>query len=242
MALFTLFLRRMLFSKKTIFFAVLSLAFSLTALIQRDSGLASSDFYQQYVAPIFLSGLGAFIPMYFGTRAFSEEIESKTILYLLTRPRARWEYVVQKYLAASAASMILLIPPAILAAVILPKSDPFVYSSVPVLCLTLALASLTYTSFFLFAGILLKRPIVFGLIVTFGWENFVSHVPGEFRNLTIINYLRAFLLRGYEISKMFGSTVQEDIPQIRTCALVLLCVIAVGVGLAFLAMEKKEFH
>lgn len=241
MALFTLFLNRLLWTKKTIFFSILVAGCTLISLGWSNSGYAPRDFFQQVMAPIFLAGLGVFIPMYFGTRAFGEEIESKTISYLLTRPRHRLEYIWQKYLASATASFLMLAPAATISAAILGSKDSHTWSYLPALLWTLALACLAYSAVFLFAGIVFKRPIVFGLMVTFGWENFVSYVPGNFKQLTLMSYIRGFLFRAYEITKMFDQTITEDPPSAALSFLVIGIIILLGLGLAYLFLREKEF-
>lgn len=241
MGLYGVFLRRLVLSKRSLFFAVLPFTVSLLALIP-DIAIPPADFFRQYAAFIFLSSVGVFLPMYFGTRSFGEEIEGRTIAYLLTRPRGRGEILLAKSAASATASASFLVPPALVCALAFSGGDPGgIFEPAALLCGVLVAASLVYTAFFQFFGIVLKRPIVVGVIVTFGWENFISYLPGTFKDLTVMRFLQAILIRSYGIPKYLNIPVEGEVPGLDTSLIVCVSILAVSLLLSWLALRRKEF-
>jgi len=126
----------------------------------------------------------------FGTGVVSREVEQKTIVYLLTRPSPRWRVLLAKFLAA----LVVIVLTAWLAATALALaahgtaglSDPVYRRDL----LILPVGGLAYGALFLLLATLLQRPLLWGLLFTFGWESWVPNLPGSFRKASLMSYLR----------------------------------------------------
>ncbi len=242
LALIYIFWKRLLLSKKTVFFAFLAFAASLLAFVQSFSDLTPKEFFQQFLAPVFLSSMGVFIPMYFSTRSFSEEIDGRTIAYLLTRPISRGKLLLAKYFATVAASLSILLPAILFSAFLLSGSETArVWPQVPKMALLLMAAAMVYSAVFICFGVIFKRPIVFGVGVTFGWENLVSFIPGSFKDLAIMSYLRAMLMRSFDLERIFDTPVPDEIYSWTLSISVIASVTALGLFVGWLFLRKKEF-
>ena len=58
---------------------------------------------------------------------------------------------------------------------------------------TTGLGVLVYGALFAFIGLAMKKPLFWGLIIGFGWENLVAWLPGFLKRLTILFHLHTLL-------------------------------------------------
>jgi ABC-2 type transport system permease protein len=125
-----------------------------------------------------------------GTGVVSREMEERTLGYLLTRPIARWRILLAKFAAAFCATTLAAwVATLLLLAATRGLSD---WSGSPVGrdLLILPVASLAYGGFFLLLATLFRRPLIFGLLYTFGIETWLPNLPGRFKLLSLMAYLR----------------------------------------------------
>jgi ABC-2 type transport system permease protein len=128
----------------------------------------------------------------FGTGVLAQEIEQKTIVYLLTRPIPRWRLLLIKFLAAVITTTVTVWVASVLLAFVIygPKGlDPGA-SRLGRDLLILPVGALAYTALFLLLATLLNRPLTYGLLFAFGWESWVPNMPGNFQKLSLMAYLR----------------------------------------------------
>jgi ABC-2 type transport system permease protein len=126
----------------------------------------------------------------FGTGVVAQELEQRTIVYLLTRPVARARILLAKFLGA----LVGIIGTTWCAAALLVLATfgiaGWTRTEVRQDLLVLPLGALAYGSLFLFVATTLRRPLIYGLFFAFGWESWVPVMPGQFKNVSIITYLR----------------------------------------------------
>lgn len=241
MAIVLFFFRRLLFAKKTILFALIPLALCCMAPF---AGKAMNPFifFKQNLAFLMLMGPGVFLPMYFATRAFHEELESKTIVYLFTRPRSRTQFLLTKYFAAVLASLALLVPSALLMGAMLPGDfGRELFGETMQLVWVLVAAAFVYSAFFLWMGIALKRPVLLGMILSFGWENLASLLPGGFQSFTVMFYLRALLIESYGVEQFLDAKVSWENPSFWACWVTLAVIAALTLSVARVLIRRKEY-
>ena len=152
--------------------------------IESMFGTAISLLYLRFIVP----ALGVF----YGTSLIADEIEDKTITYLFVRPMARGAIVLGKYFAYLVCVIAVVLPSAALVFFIMvPLAGMGTLIDTLVRDLgRIALGLASYGAVFLWAGVSLKRPLVGGLIVVFGWEPVAQVLPGYLRRLTIAYYLQ----------------------------------------------------
>ena len=126
-----------------------------------------------------------------GTGALAQEIERKTIVYLLTRPVARWRIALWRFVTA-------LLLTAIVAAVSLWLCAGLCFGSsmwhsdiVRRDTGVVLLGALSYTSLFFLLGVAVNRPLIVAVFFAFGWESWVPNMPGSFARISLMSYLRA---------------------------------------------------
>ncbi len=208
--IFDLSLGEMLWSRRTIFMALVVGGPVIMALVFRALELAGFPalrvngarlggpaifgivvwfVYLRFIVPV----LGAF----YGTSLIADEVDDKTITYLFTRPIPRGAIAIGKYLSYLVCTGLVVLPSVVLVFfLVVPIGGGAIASAFPGLVRDIVLLGLglaAYGAFFAFIGARLKRPLLFGLGFAFGWETAVLLFPGYLRRLTIAYYLQSLV-------------------------------------------------
>jgi hypothetical protein len=90
----------------------------------------------------------------------------------------------------------------------------------------------------------MKRPLVVGLVFTFGWEQFAMLMPGYLRRFTIAYYLQALVPHAMPADEGVTSLLQSVFADTPSAPLGLFALLAITVGSLVWAMrivERKEY-
>ena len=236
---FPLALDQMLWSRRTIFIALIVGVPVLLALFARFGGNASvtltingdrvagAELFDTILWLLFLRFAVPVLGVWYGTSLIADEVEEKTITYLFVRPIRRGAVVIGKYLAYLAGTSSVVVGAAGLAYVSALAGTPFPPDIQPVSALlTLVLGLAAYGALFTFTGASLRRPLVVGLIFAFGWEQVALLVPGYLRRFTLAYHLEA---------------VYRDAPSAAASLAWLLVITAGCLLLATRAVERREY-
>lgn len=199
-AIFTIALRRMLLSRRTILLVLLGgVPAAATMLLVTVHGLrptgemlppvkvlaVQSDFFLRVLLP--LAGL------LYGGAVIADEVDAGTLVYLWTRPVQRWALVAGRTLAAAIAAtfvtgtgILALGAVSVLAGVRMTH-----LMKLPLAVLAVAVAAPPYAALFGAFGTWFRRPLAAGLLWAIVWENLVGYIPGSVRYLTISHYARS---------------------------------------------------
>jgi ABC-2 type transport system permease protein len=151
-------------------------------------GLMIWGMYLRFIVPV----LGVF----YGTSLIADEVEDKTITYLFTRPIPRGAVLVGKYLAYLGCTVFVVLPSVVIVYLLIVPLRGSLGAAFPDLLkdlLLLALGLAVYGAVFAFVGAAFKRPLLIGLIFIFGWEQAVMAFPGYFKKFTVMYYLQAIV-------------------------------------------------
>jgi ABC-2 type transport system permease protein len=205
-AVYALAMRIQLRTKRTLVLALLSAApiagaflfvaatrFRLGEGAQTVVGAATdvmTFFYLSFLLPI--------ITLFYATAIIGDEVEDRTITYLFVRPVPRATIYLGKFLAAMTLSAALILLSATLSfCVILSADAPSeAISHVGIFLLDvgiLSLGVLAYGALYGLFGVILKRPLLAGLLFAMGWESVVTYIPGYLNRFTIMHYLQSLL-------------------------------------------------
>lgn len=125
----------------------------------------------------------------FVTSIVSQEVEQKTITYLLTRPIARWKIIVARF--AATVMVVFAIAAVCAVATSLGATGSLGNPKLVSDLLGLALGALAYCALFLLITLVINRPMTICLLFVFGWETVTSAMPGDLYRAAIISYLAA---------------------------------------------------
>jgi ABC-2 type transport system permease protein len=147
---------------------------------------------EQYsnVAFILVFRLLALTSAVFTTAIISQEVEQKTIVYLLTRPIPRWKLLLFRWLASITAVTIVGAIGVFLLSVGVYK-DPFKNGLMLSDMWAIFLGACAYGSLFLLISLLFNRAMIICLLFAFGWETSVPNMPGEIYYASIFSHLQA---------------------------------------------------
>jgi ABC-2 type transport system permease protein len=258
--IFDLSLGQMLWSRRTIFLALVvgsPLALGVLFRILESLGLGSMQIENVKVpgATIFggmmwLLYLRFMVPVlgvFYGTALIADEVEDKTLTYLFVRPIPRGAVILGKYLAYLVTTVFVVLPSVvILYFLVVPLGHGSLAASFPALLKDLGLLALglaAYGALFTLIGARLKHPLVTGLVFAFGWEQLALMLPGYLRRITIAFYLQALVPHAMP-QEGLGSILQaffKDVPSPLAATGWLIIFIAVFLAVAARLVERKEY-
>jgi ABC-type transport system involved in multi-copper enzyme maturation permease subunit len=209
---FDLSLGQMLWSRRTIFLALVVSAPVVLGLIVRiltSSGIggvvrmggsavvAGPSIFGLFIWLLYLRFIIPVLGVFYGTALIADEVEDKTITYLFTRPIARGAVVVGKYLAYLAATTLVVLPSVmVLYFLVVPTGGGTLAAAFPALVKDLGLLWLglaVYGALFAWVGAQFKYPLVTGLVFAFGWEQGILLIPGYLKRFTIAYYIQGLV-------------------------------------------------
>jgi ABC-type transport system involved in multi-copper enzyme maturation permease subunit len=212
MRVFDLSIGQMLWSRRTVFLALVVSAPVVLGLIVRlltsagfGGGVRVGGAQIASGAPIFglfiwLLYLRFIIPVlgvFYGTSLIADEVEDKTITYLFTRPISRGSILVGKYLAYLVATVFVVLPSVMLLYfLVVPIGAGTLAGSFPSLVKDMVLLGVglaVYGALFAWVGARFKHPLVTGLVFAFGWEQGIMLVPGYLKRFTIAYYIQGLV-------------------------------------------------
>jgi ABC-2 type transport system permease protein len=182
----------------------------------------------------------------FGTGVVSQEIEQRTIVYLLTRPVPRARILLAKFLGAFTGITATVWLSTLLLALIVFGPSQIGRALLRRDLLVLAVGALAYGSLFLLSATCLNRPLIYGLFFAFGWESWIPLLPGAFQKISIMTYLR--VLAPHTTAEETEGGLTDILSRLSpttispvTARWVLPLVILVALGAALLIFSQREY-
>ena len=199
--------------------------------------------FSNLIIVFYLQFLILILALFFGTSVASEEIEGQTLTYLTTRPISKSAIVLGKYLAYTTLVIIMMAVGVLLSFLILNVNNLGKFSLYKILLrdvVILGLGLICYTAFFTFIGAFLKKPIVVGLVFSFGWESMIQYFPGSTQRFSIAHYLKSLLPAPRTGRFSFLMFRLEPSPD-GVAIFMLFLITAVFLCLACILFSQKEY-
>jgi ABC-2 type transport system permease protein len=218
------------------FFAVVPLLFAAIYAID-SAGTTSREFindmFQNLIAPTTLP----LAILTLGTNALGNELEDRTMVYLVLKPIPRWRIIVEKFLAVVAACTLLLWIGCALAWLVASRGDAganidqLVAMEAGVLAATLG-----YGSIFMAISLLVPRALLAGIMYTLLWETtFARFIPG----------VRLFSVRQYVVSiygRILGEAQFMPAQALRLGPAIILVIVISIVALALATWRLRTMN
>lgn len=208
-----------------------------------------NDVYDSLVVSLVFSFTLAILSVVNGTGVVSQEVEGRTIIYLLTRPFPRWRILLSKFIVAWFLTSVVTLLSTLLIALAAYGAE-WQNAGIWADIRALLIGSLAYGSLFLLMGTALPRPLTYGLLLVFGWETWVPKLPGQFARISIMTYLRIVSQRqisgegtpagGENFLLSFARPPELHIPQWQAW-LILWLISAVCLGAALWVFSTREY-
>lgn len=226
----------------------------LLALLWKAAAAARGRTFEPEIAYNTLAGGMIFgfvlviLAVLFGTGVVAQEVEQRTVVYLLTRPLARGRILLARFLGAfTGITLTVWLATLILGlAVFGQPAAPAVLRDL----VYLPVGALAYGGLFTLFGALLNRPIIYGLFFAFGWESWIPILPGAFQKVSIMTYLRALVPHetgdgsedssGSRIRQLLQNFGSDPIPP-EHASWVLAATIVITLVLAVLIFTRREY-
>jgi ABC-2 type transport system permease protein len=219
-AVFGISLEGMLWSRRSFVLGLLLAIPVLIAIVYRlvlaarmPAEITGFHLYGYLVALFWVRNALPLAALFYATALIADEVEGRTLTYLLTRPVERRAILAGKFGAYLVTTLSLALPAAILTFFLLATSKGVTLSaSVPDLFRDLGVLSLTlvvYGALFALMGVLMKRPLIPGLLFLFVWE-LVANLPGYMPRFTVTAWLRSLVTHrpaGRGMSEIFGQVL-----------------------------------
>ena len=258
--IFDLSLAQMLWSRRSVFLAVLVAGPVLLAVVYRlatgllprggfqvnGSAVGGPVVFGMMIWLLYVRFIVPVLGVFYGTALIADEVDDKTITYLFTRAIPRGAVLVGKYLAYLACTVLLVLPSVVLVYFLVVPVGGSIGASFPALLAdlgTLAAGLVAYGAVFAWVGARLKRPLVTGLVFAFGWEPAVLLFPGYLKRLTIAYYVQSFVPHAMPQESTVAAllAVFHDVPSAPVSLLALALITAAALWAAADTVESREF-
>jgi len=259
MRVFDLSLGQMLWSRRTVFMALVVAAPMALALLYRllhasfgdpevnGQAVRGTTLFGMTIWLLYLRFIVPILGVFYGTSLIADEVDDKTITYLFVRPIPRRAILLGKYLAYVVSTVCVVLPSVM---VVYFLTTPFdlriIAQSFPALTKDLGLLGaglVVYGAVFAFVGTRLGHPLVLGLVFAFGWEQFALFVPGYLRHFTVMYYLQALVPHAMPQDSAMSllQSVFREVPSALECIGWLVAIWAVFLILAGVTVERREY-
>ena len=193
--IFGLSLRQLLGRWRMLVILLLAALPTLLVLLIRLIGEGNLAFHEEFVGVIIdvmiTGGIMPIVTMTLAAAAFGNELEDKTLYYLVLKPVSRLSIVVAKLLAVLVVALPLVVASGVVASALVGAEVRILGT----LALALAAGVTAYAAIFTFAGLLTPRALAYGLVYVLVWEGLLS---------TIVSGVRYLSVRGYTLALLHG--------------------------------------
>jgi ABC-type transport system involved in multi-copper enzyme maturation permease subunit len=246
--MFDLSLEGMLWSRRSLVMAlflgmpvVFALLFRIIPTAQAQ--LPGFDLYAVIVAVYYIRNVLPLTALFYATSLVADEVDGKTLTYLLTRPLTRASILLGKFASYVAVTLTLALPATIVTFFLLVTApgSTGVAAAVPDLLRDLGALALTlvvYGALFTLLGVLLRRPVIPGLLFLFVWE-LLALLPGYLPRFTLTAWARS-LVRHQPAEEGLAGLFAQVLPADLSLA-VLVVASALFLTLAFWIFSGREY-
>ena len=150
------------------------------------------DFVTGIIDAILVAGILPLVTMAVATSSFGNELEDKTLSYIMLKPLPRWKIALSKIVAPIIVAGPLVVVSGVAAAYIGLDSG---FKTPLAVGAALVIGVITYSAVFTWAGLITTRALSFAIVYVFLWEGAISSLIGGVRYLSV---------RGYTLAAMHG--------------------------------------
>lgn len=193
--IFHLSLRQLLGRWRLLVILLLAALPTLLVLLIRSIGEGDIAFHDEFVGVVIdamiTGGIMPIVTMTLATAAFGNELEDKTLYFLVLKPVSRVSIVLAKLLAVLVVALPLVIVSGVVASALVNAE----IQQMGILAVALAAGVTAYASIFTLAGLLTPRALAYGLVYVLVWEGLLS---------TIVSGIGYLSVRGYTLALLHG--------------------------------------
>jgi len=259
--IFDLSLSEMLWSRRSVFLALLVGGPVLLAVVSRvvwmfvpneslrinGGAVSGASIFGLMIWLLYVRFIVPILGVFYGTSLIADEVEDRTITYLFTRPIQRGAVLVGKYLAYLACTVLLILPSVMVVFFLMvPVGGGSIAQMFPSLLADLGMLAAglaAYGAVFAWVGARVKRPLVAGLVFVLGWEPAVRLFPGYLNRATVAYYLQGLVPHAMPQDSTMSLLLQTfaDMPGILPSLVALVVLTAGALWFAARTVESREY-
>ncbi len=169
-----------------------------------ESDATAAEFSDGLTNHLIASTILPLVMLVLATAAFGNELEDRTLSYLVLKPIARWRIVVPKLFASLFVGGLPVILSGWVATLIITDGDPGHAATTAV---ALLVGSIAYAALFTWAGLAVRHALPFGVAYIFVWEAALSSFLGGTRFLSVRQYTLA-IVHGFDENRLRDVSVE----------------------------------
>lgn len=162
----------------------------LVSILAGDEPGFGQNFTNILVDGMLITVVMPIVMMALSTAAFGNELEDRTLSYLVLKPIARWKIVVPKLLASIIVGSPVMIASGVVATLLGFEGNILAATATGAALLA---GVVTYAAIFTWAGLVSTRALSFALIYVFLWEGLISGFLKGVRYMSVRGYTVAIL-------------------------------------------------
>src|SRR5262245_38374765 len=199
-AVFSLTIRQLAGSRRIwLVLALVSLPLLAGLLFQAaDPTTTSAEFADDITRTMLTSAILPLVMLLLATAAFGNEVGDRTLVYLVTKPIARWRIVVPKFLASILVGGIPVALSGLLTVALIEEGD---LGGAVATGAGLLAGAAAYAAIFTWAGLATKQALLIGLVYVFIWEAALAAYLDGIRFLSVRRYTLA-LVHGLDAERL----------------------------------------
>lgn len=246
-ALITLTVRQILLNKYlplAVLFLLIPSFIAIYTMFKEPKGFNGLDFFVDISLFLFLQFFVLFYALIYGSSLLHDEIDKRTMTYLIFRGSKRYEVVIFKFIGLIISLNILFFSILTLTYVLFVVQDSpgdlVTHLDVLVnMCLVMFLGSLAYGAMFSLLSSQFKRPLMIGLLYAFIWELFIANIPLNIRRATVMYYLRSVFYHEIHIGEIL---TQTKMVETSTAVTVVIFLMLFFITLSCWRITKRDMH
>ncbi len=232
--IFRLTLRQLLGRWRVLLIVFLASLPTLIVLLVKWQDPGNSDYNQDFVQgmidAMIVGGIMPIVTMTVASAAFGNELEDRTLYYLILKPVSRVHIALAKLVATFVLTAPVVVASGVVATALVGADAGAVFT----VGIALLAGVAAYASIFTWAGLITPRALSYGLVYVLVWEGLLSSF------LTGVRYLS---VRGYTLSLLHGIDAKNfEILEDRVIAFPAAIIGAVGVALVFFFLAQHRLR
>ena len=244
-------LQRMLGSRKSIFILVMSLSPILIAVVFRLTKHNTRQvikFIPNMTITFFLMVITVLVSLFYASATIADEIEDQTLSFLLMRPIQKLKLLLSKFLAYLVGSVLFIAPSHLIFTLIIathpkmPENVMFHLSMSVKYLAVIILGLLAYGSIFFVLSVSSKHPVLWGLLIAFGWEKITIAIPGNIKKISVIHYLLSISPKRNLSNRAQMLLEKAELSTGWIAISILLIITFAALCLSAQLFQRKEYH
>lgn len=219
-------------SRRTRLFIALSLlAPAIQLLVSLMTSLPNMDFFNRTLLVYYIQLFIPLLAIFFGSSIVNDELDDKTLVYLITRPISRPAILLGKYAAHMTLALAVTGGGFTLAYLIAFFAQLTALHTWLELLDYLGIATLAifaYSALFTLLGTFVKKAIILGLFFVFGWESAVQFLPGITQRFSLIHWIKSLLPAMPREVRFLVFRLEPSPPAVSVAALLLIGIMALA--------------